>query len=268
MFFVVPLITLFSGHIILIVAAVVPAILLLRFIYKSDRLEKEPKSLIWSLVKKGIISTFVAVMMERLGEGILNLFFKNETVLYDLILYFVIVGFSEEVSKFVLLDRTTWNSEHFNCKFDGVVYAVTVSLGFALWENIEYVLTYGFETALVRAITAVPGHACFGVFMGVWYGLAKSLELRDDEKGCKTCRILCVAVPAFIHGCYDFIATMTDNKSMFIFVAFVAVLFLVSFLVVKKLSDTDRYLDAKIENNDMNDIHIIDVEAIEHRRKE
>ena len=107
-------------------------------------------------------------------------------------MYFGVVAFSEEGAKYFLLKRRTWNSAAFNCQFDGVVYAVFVSLGFALWENISYVLMYGLSTALVRAVTAVPGHACFGVFMGVWYGLAKRLHGRErtarpSSAGCWPC---------------------------------------------------------------------------------
>lgn len=247
MFFIEPLVSLFSGHIILIVAAIVPAYLLLRYIYKADRLEAEPPSMIKSLLINGIVSTFLAVMCERLGSIILGIFFRQPNVLYNLLMYFLVVGLSEEGAKYIMLTRGTWNSPHFNCKFDGVVYAVTVSLGFALWENIEYVLMYGFGTALLRAVTAVPGHACFGVFMGVWYGMAKRCELRGDLQTCEHCKKLCVIMPAFIHGCYDFIASMNTSGSMFIFVGFVAVMFIVSYTVVRRLSKTDNYLDGSIK---------------------
>ena len=70
---------------------------------------------------------------------------------YNAIMYFGIVAFSEEGAKYFLLRRRTWHSAAFNCQFDGVVYAVFVALGFALWENISYVLMYGLSTALVRA---------------------------------------------------------------------------------------------------------------------
>ena len=234
--------SLYGGHIILIIAAIVPAFFLLRFIYRHDRLEPESFQIIGRLVLMGIVSTFIAVMCERLGLLILNAVFSQPNVLYNLILYFLVVGLSEEASKYVVLKKTTWNSPEFNCKFDGVIYAVTVALGFALWENIEYVLMYGMTTALVRAVTAVPGHACFGVFMGVWYGLAKRCELRGDESTGKTCRMLCVLMPAVIHGCYDFIATMTNAYSTIVFVAFVLIMFIICYTVVKKLSRNDEYL--------------------------
>lgn len=242
MYFVLPLITLGVRHIILIAAAVIPAIALLVFVYKSDRVERESRSLIGRLIMMGIVSTFIAIMCENLGSAILGLFFSRATRLYNILLYFVVVGLSEEASKFTVLDRVTWDNVEFNCKFDGIVYAVTVSLGFALWENIDYVLSYGFGTALLRAVTAVPGHACFGVFMGAWYGMAKRCELRGDLEDCKTCRKLCIIMPAFLHGCYDYIASSDSTGSFLIFVVFVVIMFVISYAVVKRLSARDAYL--------------------------
>ena len=163
---------LFGINPILMVAAIVPAIVLLYQVYKHDRLEKESNGLIVRLVVMGIISTLIAAALETVGSMVLGMFFQRATTLYYLILTFVVVGVSEELSKYVLLKKVTWNNPEFNCKFDGVIYAVAVGLGFALWENIKYVAAYGIATALVRAVTAVPGHACFGVFMGVFYAMA------------------------------------------------------------------------------------------------
>ena len=162
---------------ILILAAIVPAIFLMIKVYKSDRIEKESGYLLRRLVVAGILSTLFARIEERLGIWILSSVVSTNTVLYNVILYFGIVAIAEESSKYIMLKRNTWNNWEFNCQYDGVVYAVFVSLGFALWENINYVLSYGFSTAIVRAVTAIPGHACFGVFMGVFYGIAKHHDL-------------------------------------------------------------------------------------------
>lgn len=161
---------------ILIAAAIIPAIFLLVKVYKADRLEREPPLLLLSLVLYGIIATGLAMVTESLGSVVLNSIFSQNTILYNVMMYFIVVAFSEEGFKYLLLKNRTWYSPAFNCQFDGVVYATFVSLGFALWENIGYVLRYGFGTAMVRAVTAVPGHACFGVFMGAWYGLAKRYD--------------------------------------------------------------------------------------------
>lgn len=227
---------------LLIIMAVVPAIVLMRYVYKSDKLEKESPSLIWNLIIWGILSTALATVTELIGEWILSKVLPMENKWYDIILYFVIVGLSEEGFKYLVLKKRTWNNREFNCQFDGVVYAVFVSLGFALWENIKYVFSYGFGTALVRAVTAVPGHACFGVFMGVWYGFAKWLSGHGRRAESKTFRVFAVIIPTLIHGFYDYIATRTEEKYSWVFLVFIAILFAVSFLLVKKFSEKDRYI--------------------------
>lgn len=234
---------LFYTNPILIAAAVLPAIFLLVHVYRADKLEKEPAPLLISLVLYGIAATFIALVLERAGSFLLGLWFEEGSVAYNAIMYFGIVAFSEEGAKYFLLRRRTWHSAAFNCQFDGVVYAVFVALGFALWENISYVLMYGLSTALVRAVTAVPGHACFGVFMGAWYGMAKRWEGTGFESRSRTCRTMALLLPALIHGCYDFIATYEDAGVSGIFAVFVVLLFVVSLILVRRLSANDRYIN-------------------------
>ena len=117
-----------------------------------------------------------------------------------------------------------------------------VSLGFALWENINYVLSYGFSTAIVRAITAIPGHACFGVFMGVFYGLARKQYNRGKMFSSKIFRIFSIVVPVLLHGSYDFIASMENTMGSLYFVAFIIILFALSFGLVNISSKNDKYI--------------------------
>ena len=234
---------LFYTNPILIAAAVLPAIFLLVHVYRADKLEKEPAPLLLSLVLYGIAATFIALVLERAGSFLLGLWFEEGSVAYNAIMYFGIVAFSEEGAKYFLLRRRTWHSAAFNCQFDGVVYAVFVALGFALWENISYVAMYGLGTAAVRAVTAVPGHACFGVFMGAFYGLARRYANFGDWGKDRQCRRLAVAVPVVLHGAYDFIATLEFDGYAWIFVVFVAALFLAAYRMIKRLSRDDRFID-------------------------
>ena len=191
----------------------------------------------------GSLWAFIALVLERAGSFLLGLWFEEGSVAYNAIMYFGIVAFSEEGAKYILLRRRTWRSDAFNCQFDGVVYAVFVSLGFALWENLGYVAMYGLSTALVRAVTAVPGHACFGVFMGVYYGRAKRYDNDGDFVNAKRCRTMAVLMPALLHGAYDFIATMEDPNCEWMFLVFVLALFAVSLKLVRVGSRSDRYID-------------------------
>ncbi len=227
---------------ILIAAAVIPAVVLLVKVYKVDHLDKESPRLLWNLVVRGVIATVFAMLTEWIGEFVLSSFVQEQTVLYNFLLYFIVVAVSEEGFKYLLMKQRTWKDPEFNFQFDGVVYAVFVSLGFALWENISYVLMYGFGTALIRAVTAVPGHACFGVFMGAWYGLAKKYESYGMHSQSKTCRVVALLSSIVLHGCYDFTASIENQNYAWIFVAFVVAMFLVAFRLVKKLSQNDRYV--------------------------
>ena len=228
---------------ILVLAAVIPAVILMIKVYKSDHIEKESPRLLRKLIIAGILSTLIAMIEERIGQWILSSFVQENTQLYNILLYFVVVAISEESSKYLMMKKYSWNSPDFNCQYDGVVYATFTSLGFALWENINYVLSYGFSTAIVRAITAIPGHACFGVFMGIFYGIAKKYHNRNYNFLSGIFRFFSIFIPALLHGGYDYIATLQDTQKAWYFVPFVAVLFVVSYCVVNRSAKKDRYID-------------------------
>lgn len=246
--------------ILLILAAVLPALFLLIKVYRADRLEKEPISMLVYLVLWGVLATELAAVTEQFGVAVLDRLMRpsysgfsfsfsgpiavqnKHPVAYDLILYFLIVGVSEEGIKFALLHWRTWKSPEFNCSFDGVVYAVFLSLGFALWENIHYALSFGLATALARAVTAVPGHGCFGAFMGTWYGMAKRASLSGQREKSVWFRVLAVLVPVLLHGVYDFFAVSRLMDLGWVFLIFIAVMFVISVVLVGRASRRDSYL--------------------------
>ena len=230
-------------NIILIFAAVIPAIGLMIYVYKADHLEKESPAMLWRLVIGGVLSSLIALVAERVFSLLLNITVSSASAAYNIILYFIIVAFSEDGAKYFMLRRRSWRSPEFNCQYDGVVYAVFVSLGFAIWENISYVLSYGFATAIVRAVTAIPGHACFGVFMGVFYALAKRYSLSNQKELCTLFSVLAVVIPGLLHGTYDYIATKETSSLNWVFIVFVLILFAVSFLLIRKVSRADKFLN-------------------------
>lgn len=227
---------------ILIAAAVIPAIALMIRVYQSDHLEKESPVLLYTLVRAGILSSLLALVEERIFCYVLDQYVEPNTVKYNVILYFCIVAVAEESSKYIFLRRNSWNNREFNCQYDGVVYAVFVSLGFALWENISYVLNYGLTTAIARAVTAIPGHACFGVFMGTFYGIAKKYDYAGEKSKSVLFTILSLIVPMLIHGAYDYIASLEKQDAGWYFLAFIFVLFVVSYILVGQTSREDKLI--------------------------
>ena len=231
-----------SYNLILILAAVIPAIYLMVKVYKNDRVEPESTGLLFSLVMAGVFSSFLALVEEMVLERILGMFLNERQLLYQIILYYVVVAVSEESSKYIFMKRKTWNNPEFDCKFDGIVYAAFTSLGFALWENISYVFSYGLHVALIRALTAVPGHACFGIFMGVFYSIAKQYDYKHKKTASSFFRKLAVFVPVLLHGTYDFLTAIDTEYSGLEWIAFVVIPFLLSNHLINKMSKDDGYM--------------------------
>ena len=102
-----------------------------------------------------------------------------------------------------------------------IVYASFVALGFACFENLLYVSTYGMETGFLRAISAVPGHACDGILMGVYLSIAKLREVNGDIKGAKKYKILSIIIPMIAHGTYDLCVFYGSRLFIIIFIVFV-----------------------------------------------
>lgn len=223
---------------ILVLAAVLPALVILVKVYKEDCVEKEPFDLLVSLIVLGVSSTFLAMLSESWGSWILTRLGIENYTLYNFLMYFLVVALSEEGFKYILMKKRTWKHPAFNYLFDGVIYGVFISLGFALWENLIYILNYGLATAIARAVTAVPGHASFGVFMGLWYGLAKQADNHGYEELSRRYRFYAILFPVLIHGFYDFCLVQSGGISI-LFLIFIFCLFLLSWRTITAISRRD-----------------------------
>ncbi len=236
MFFTLPLLPILAVY---IGAAVLPAIILLQYIYKHDTVEKEPVGLIVHLLLMGVVAALGASILEGIAQSVLDAVVAPGTRLHTVLLAFLVVAAVEEGMKFWLMKRKTWNHPAFNYRFDGIVYAVTVSLGFAAYENILYVLNYGLSVALPRALLAVPGHMSFAVCMGIYYGRAKLCEGWGDSDGAKINLCVGYVFSVFLHGFYDACAMIGTAGATVLFLVFVAVMFATVYRQVRRESMTD-----------------------------
>ena len=180
----------------LLTVAIVPVIIFLFAVYQKDT-EKEPLNLLFKGFVGGMLSIFPAVALAT-GFQYFNTFYNPMVVsFYDA---FFVAAIPEELAKFALLFFIIWKNKAFDQHYDGIIYAVFVSLGFAVVENILYVFEHGMETAILRAVLAIPAHGFFGVAMGYFFALAKFSERRFRKKNLA----LCLLIPILLHGTYDF----------------------------------------------------------------
>ena len=145
---------------------------ILFYIWFRDKYDKEPLGMLVKALLIGVLIVVPVIFVEGL---LMNQMPQSGKVAEAAYQAFVVAGFTEELFKFMGLYILVWRSRSFNEQFDGIVYAVFVSLGFAGVENVLYVIDGGMQTALIRAITAVPAHAIFGIAMGYYLGIARHL---------------------------------------------------------------------------------------------
>lgn len=201
----------------LLISSIFPVVIFLYMIYQKDH-EKEPISLLFKCLLGGCLSTLLSLLMS-IPLGTISGLFPG-AFLSSIHQSFLEAAIPEELAKFGILYLLIWKSRELDHSYDGIVYSVFVSLGFALIENILYVFEGGFSVAIARAILAVPGHGLFGVMMGYYFSLAKFHE------GGKRREFLLksLAIPILFHGAYDFllfyIGASSENILLVVFLLF------------------------------------------------
>lgn len=184
----------------MIVAAVLPAVVLIYYIYRRDTI-KEPTGQLLKGFGLGVLSGVLASVLEAF-LGIIGLAdFEPQSFLSAVNTAFVGAALPEELAKlamlFLLIHRNRWFDEW----MDGIVYSVSIGMGFAAIENITYVFGYADQwqsIALMRSITSVPAHFAFAVLMGFFFSLVR-IGGRHTQRD----RLLVLGAPILAHGTYD-----------------------------------------------------------------
>ncbi|MBI3005932.1 MAG: PrsW family intramembrane metalloprotease [Ignavibacteriales bacterium] len=180
----------------LLTLAFAPGVALSLFVYCKDKFEKEPLILLLQCFFAGAVSVVPAILLPLVAEN-LGLGMSQSMISVALYAFFVI-ALSEEWSKYLFLRWMAYPKRDFNEPFDGIVYSVMISMGFATTENILYVMQGGLGVALLRMVMSVPAHATFAVLMGYFVGLSK---FKGNQR---QLRMYGLASAVGFHGAYDF----------------------------------------------------------------
>ncbi|MGX5817395.1 PrsW family intramembrane metalloprotease [Chitinophaga lutea] len=196
-----------------LLVAVAPGIAISLLIYALDRHNREPVRLLVRCFLLGVLCTALPLLIEGYANktGLSSPGNWLRTAIYS----FAIVGLSEELGKFLVLRYYAFRQPASNEPFDGIVYSIMISMGFATTENIAYVMQFGIGTGLVRMFISVPAHAAFAVLMGYYVGLAKFIP---QHRG--TLLMTGLFWAAAFHGAFDFFLLVGDN----VFLVFASIL--------------------------------------------
>ncbi len=221
---------------VLIALAIAPGLAICIFIFTRDVYNREPAlNLVMSFIY-GVLCIIPAFFIEtyldkQVAESATGIAVKS----------FFIIALAEEACKFIALRYYAYRQKSFDEPFDGIVYSVMVSMGFATLENILYVYGsaqsgHGLQVAFLRMFLSVPAHATFGVLMGYHVGRAKFEPLRE-----KRLLLLGLFWAVLFHGIFDTLLfwqqspEITRYASEFALFAGAVVSFILAFRLSMKL---------------------------------
>ena len=240
---------------IYLLLALVPSVLIGWYLYKKDA-NKEPKSLLIKLFLGGIGSAFLTFVLSSIANsyipGIVPTL--DGSVEYNIVGLFirVMIGVAliEEFSKWFFSYYLGYKSPEFDEVYDIILYCGFVALGFATFENILYVFTSDntIQVALLRAITAVPGHVCDAILMGYYLGIAKQYEMAGNLELRKKNLILSVAIPMVTHGIYDFLIMSGSGLLIVIWFGFLVFMYIYAMKKLKEVSKTRKTVYQPVSN--------------------
>ena len=181
------------------------------YVVRSDKFP-EPTDL--------IIKTFLVGIFLCLPAGFLNSYIFLMEDLFNIENMSFLAGFTEEPLKFLAFLIFIKSKIEFDEPMDAIVYGTIISLGFATYENVEYVFIYNedfssLSIAILRAISAIPLHASCGVIMGYYIGMFVF-------KGSYVDILKALFVPVLIHALYNF---LTGFPGLIFFGYLVAVIY-------------------------------------------
>lgn len=195
--------------IIYIIFGVLPSLIWLSY-YLSKDLHPEPKRMILKIFLWGALITLPVFFIQIGLSAVLNKFNINP-LLNSLIYWFLIIAFSEEFFKYLVIKLKVISSPHLDEPLDIMLYMVISALGFAAVENVLYLFAPAGPMSfnqlidrtliidLVRFIGAIFLHTLCSAVIG--YSLAISFCQVKFRKSSLAAGIL---MATLLHGLYDF----------------------------------------------------------------
>lgn len=183
--------------------SVIPAIALAAWFRRLDRARPAPRRALYTTMALGAIACIPAALVELGERAILGDASMAGGRFVDA---FVVAAFTEEVLKLLVVLAYPFRRSVFDEVMDGVVYTVGASLGFGLIENLAFGAN-DVQTAMIRAITAVPMHAIASGIMGYFVGRARF----SSSASALPLTLAGLFLGVIVHGTYDWAVFNHDD---------------------------------------------------------
>lgn len=209
---------------IIYVSVTISALIWLYLIYRYDRFEPEPILLVIAIgIAGGLMSSIPASIFNSIAgyiAGVGNSLARPDPAAagYGRYFYFALfVGLNEEFWKCAAAVVLLKHLNEFDEPIDALIYSMTVALGFAAFENIEYTVAGGIVTLVFRSLTAMPLHIGLAAIWGSGIARAKYVNNRRYF----TTLIPYVIVAGVIHALYNYVQFANPYNPWMLLVALI-----------------------------------------------
>ncbi|WP_096550793.1 glutamic-type intramembrane protease PrsW [Ureibacillus thermosphaericus] len=184
---------------ILLSAAIAPGLALFSYFYLRNQMATEPRKTLVRTFIFGLLITFPIMFIQYVLQ-------EEQLITNPFLLNVVFSSTMEEFFKWFIIFAFIYRHVEFDDPYDGILYGAAASLGFATMENLLYLLTFGIDTAFMRALLPVSSHALFGVVMGYYFGKSKFTKNNRSMEYL----VLSIGAPLLLHFAYNSILMFED----------------------------------------------------------
>lgn len=239
---------------------------LLFLIYSKDMVKERPLALLKAILggfAVAIVITLIFGSFNSLGINLNDLSKKMGFFSY-IFRAFILSGFIEEALKLLAFIFLFKDTVDYDDAYDGIVFASFIAMGFALFENVLYFMSYEKKTILLfRTFTSLPLHFYCGIFMGYYFSRYLIHKEYESPKA-KVFKIKSFLVPFIIHSLYNLIlfvfSDINDGPAQIVLLLIMGGYFsTLSYLVFMNVNNSSRH-DRKIKK--------INEEAFENKENE
>ncbi|MCR4689949.1 MAG: PrsW family intramembrane metalloprotease [Lachnospiraceae bacterium] len=238
-----------------LIFAVFPGIIVFIMVYRLDKIEKEPASLLAKLLVSGILAGLLSFAAGALGYMVLQSLYTGKNLMFfQFADSFLLKALPEQVCIFLVLYLLTWKAKEFNYTFDAVVYAITIALGVTVTGNLIRIFRgRGFQPGVL--LLSLVGHMISAVFMGCFYGKTKNCEGLKDSGSTRLYLAETLLIPAIMFGIYDFCMRIQTTVFYIFLIIYEIVCMIISLREIIYLSGHDTKLaglaDAELSKEEM-----------------
>lgn len=229
--------------ILLFLLSLIPVFIILWLFYYFDN-EKESLLLLLKLFIGGCLSI---ILIKILANNFYNfdpdMLYGDNSFIQQFFEKFSLIGVVEEFSKWIIIYLLIWRNKEFNYIYDGIIYSVFVSMGFAVVENFNYLMeTNDMMTLISRCLLTVPAHMCFGIIMGCYWGDAKYYKKSKR----RYCKYKAFFIPVLLHGMYDYLLSFGNDAFVIFLIYFILLLIVSIYKLIKYLFKWNSEIESDV----------------------